>query len=446
MTISLEDLRRFIKQCDPNEPLPANHPLYVDLDAGVPVRGSRQESCIDSMYRSIQLSEPTAETCHLFTGFPGSGKTTELRRLEDRLNRADDVPTRVVFVDFQEYVDLFTPISITDILRVLAYCLDRAALVAEGKDPDKAPGYLQRFWRFLNTEIELKELSFEAYGASLMAELKNNPTFRKKAEEALKLRFQQFADDARASMSESVIRLRAATKAGRIVVMADSIEKLTPVSESDRGAMESSVEQVFLHYAQFLHLPCHTIYTFPLWLRFRTAGLGGNYDSDPFILPMVKIRDHASGARFEHGIAKLSELVGRRLDVKAVFGEEHERTLTPILEASGGYPRDLLRMVRELLRRARQFPVQAADVDAVIDSLAEQYGMIIRSTDLDLLAEVAASHMLPPGDSAQLASFGRLLERWLVLAYRNGREWYDLHPLVRRSPIVSERLKSSPHT
>jgi hypothetical protein len=446
MTLSLEELRGFIKKCDPNEPLEANDPLYVDLDAGVPVRGSRHASCIESMYRSIELSETTAETCHLFTGFPGTGKTTELLRLADKLNRADDVPTRVVFVDFQEYVDLFTPISITDILRVLAFCLDRAALMAEGKDPDKASGYLQRFWKFLNTEVSFKELSFEAYGVSLMAELKNNPTFRKKAEEALKLRFQQFADDARAAMTESVVRLREATKAQRIVVIADSIEKLTPVTEDDRDAMESSVEQVFLHYAQFLHLPCHTIYTFPLWVRFKTAGLGGSYDSDPFILPMVKISDEASGKRFEQGIEKLSELIDRRLDRAAVFGEDLERTLIPIIEASGGYPRDLLRMVRELLRRARQFPVQDADVQDVINALAEQYAMIIRSTDLDLLAEVATTHMLPRSDAAQLASFGRLLERWLVLAYRNGKEWYDLHPLVRRSPIVIERLKSSTGT
>jgi hypothetical protein len=35
-----------------------------------------------------------------------------------------------------------------------------------------------------------------------------------------------------------------------------------------------------------------------------------------------------------------------------------------------------------------------------------------------------------------VAAFGRLLERWLVLAYRDSDEWYDLHPLVRRAPIV----------
>jgi DNA polymerase III delta prime subunit len=446
MTVTLEVLRRFIKHCDPNEPLAANDPLYVEFDAGVPVRGSGHASCIEAMYRSIELSDPTAETCQLFTGFPGTGKTTELLRLADKLKRAEDVRTQVVFVDFQDYVDLFAPISITDILRVLAFSLDRAALVAEGKDPDQTPGYLQRFWRFLNSEVELKQLKFEAYGPLLMAELKNNPTFHKKAEEALKLRFQQFADDARAAMTESVIRLRAATGAERIIVIADSIEKLTPVSEEDRGSMESSVEQVFLHYAHFLHLPCHAIYTFPLWLRFKTAGLGGSYDSDPFILPMVKIRDQSTGERFEHGISKLVELIDRRLELTAIFGEDAQETLVPLVEASGGYPRDLLRMVRELLRRTRLFPVTAADVQEVIDALAEQYGMIIRSTDLDLLAQVSASHALPPGDAAQLASFGRLLERWLVLAYRNGREWYDLHPLVRRSPIVSERLKSSTKT
>ena len=46
------------------------------------------------------------------------------------------------------------------------------------------------------------------------------------------------------------------------------------------------------------------------------------------------------------------------------------------------------------------------------------------------------THALPQQDAEQVAAFGRLLERWLVLAYRNGDEWYDLHPLVRRAPIV----------
>jgi hypothetical protein len=36
--------------------------------------------------------------------------------------------------------------------------------------------------------------------------------------------------------------------------------------------------------------------------------------------------------------------------------------------------------------------------------------------------------------------FGRLLDRWIVLAYRNGHEWYGIHPLIRRLPLVRDYL------
>ncbi len=40
--------------------------------------------------------------------------------------------------------------------------------------------------------------------------------------------------------------------------------------------------------------------------------------------------------------------------------------------------------------------------------------------------------------------FGRLFSRQLVLAYLNGEEWYDLHPLARLAPEVKTRLAAAP--
>ena len=127
-------------------------------------------------------------------------------------------------------------------------------------------------------------------------------------------------------------------------------------------------------------------------------------------------------------------------DLARVFGDDLDVTLQPILEASGGYPRDLLRMVRQLLIDARGFPVKSTDAQRVIDELSQQYAFIVRGTNLPLLKQIATTHTLPQEDAEQVAAFGRLLERWLVLAYRNGDEWYDLHPLVRRAPIVRAHL------
>jgi hypothetical protein len=155
---------------------------------------------------------------------------------------------------------------------------------------------------------------------------------------------------------------------------------------------------------------------------------------------MVKIAEQ-DGTPYPVGVEKLVDLVQRRVrDLARVFGDDLDATLLPILHASGGYPRDLLRMVRQLLIDARAFPVEAADAARVIDELSQQYAFVVRGTNLPLLEQIATTHALPQEDAEQVAAFGRLLERWLVLAYRNGEEWYDLHPLVRRAPIVRAHL------
>jgi hypothetical protein len=439
MSIELNTLRRYVKQCEPERPLQAGDPLYVPLDEGIPVRG--EQTCIDRLSQTIALAD--FESCQLFTGFPGTGKTTELKRLEARLSGSKDLPTHVIYVDFEEYVDRYTPISITDVLRVIAYCMDRDATIAEGRDPDQHPGYLKRFFSYLSqADPQIKEIGFEAYGASLMLEIRNNPTFHQKAEAALQGRFQQFAAEAKDAMSQAVVRLRKGrgAYAERVVVIADGLEKLTPLREEDRGAMEASVETLFLTHRDFLQLPCHAIYTFPLWLRFRSAQLGTGYRREPLVLPMVKVSE-PDGAAYEPGIEKMMEIVRRRIeDLPGIFGLDPAAVLRPLIEASGGYPRDLLRMVRNLLLDATDFPATPKQVNRAIDEVAASYSNMILGTYVDILAHVATTHELATEDAGELGLFSYLTERWLILAYRNGMEWYDLHPLVRRSSKIQKRL------
>jgi hypothetical protein len=436
--LPLDELRAFIALCDPVRPLDPGDPLYVPFDEGTPVRGDYGVSCIEALERLIFLKD---ETRQLFTGFPGTGKTTELRRLQVRLDAARDLPTHAVYIDFEEYLDRYTPVSITDVLRILAYCLDREATRLERKDPDQEPGYLKRFFDFLSqTDVELSRLGFQAYGGTLMLELKNNPTFRQRAEAHLKVRFQQFAKEAESAMIQAALRIKSACHAKRLVVIADGLEKFTPLREEDRSTMEASVEALFVQHAGLLQMPCHVIYTFPLWLRFQVAELGALYDGQPQVLPMVKIADRAGG-EFSPGVEKLFDLIKRRLrDVPRLFGPDLGATLLPLIHASGGYPRDLLRMVRQVLIDARSFPVPASLTQRILDDLTRQYAFVLRGTNLPLLKVIATEHGLPQRDAEQVAAFGRLLERWLVLAYRDEDEWYDLHPLVRRAPLVRTYL------
>jgi hypothetical protein len=442
--LTRDELRGFIKAVDPGRPLQPGDSAYVALDEGTPVRGTGGGACIDKLEQTIVLGDATGTTCQLFSGFPGAGKTTELLRLKKRLEQDKTTGTHVVLVDAMEYVDPYTPFTITDALRVFAFTLDREAIVEEAiaahREPDLGRGYLRRLFDFLTqTDVELNKLGFDYAGIKLMADLKDNKDFRRRAEQALSLRFQQFASEAKEVMEAAVVRLRTATGAQRIVLIADGLEKLLPLREEDRIAVEASAETVFAQQPSFLRPPCHAILTFPLWLRFRaSAALGAAYSREPEVLPMVKVVEPQDGRAYSPGIDKLLDLVGRRIDVARVFGGS--ATLGELVRASGGYPKDLLRMVREVLYQTSAFPAQSADVTRVIDRLAESYGLELRGSDLDLLTEVAATHAVPVGDGATVAKFGRLLEHWFVLAYRNGSEWYDVHPLVRRSELMRKRL------
>jgi hypothetical protein len=441
----LPDLPRFIRQCDPQQPLDADDDRYVDLDDGTKVRGAGGASCIDEIEQTMLYSEPTSALCQLFTGFPGSGKTTELRRLKKRLETNERMPLHVLMVDFQDYRTDSTPLSIMETLRVLAFELDRAATRAEGGDPEAVGGYSKRFYDFLaTTSFDLKGQSFAQLGPTLMFEPKGNPTFRQPIEAAVASRFHVFARDAAEVMAAAVVRIRDALSVQQVVVLVDALEKVSPLGEfaDERAQLEASAQTLFVEHAARLRLPCHVVYTFPLWLRFRTAPLDALYDRPARILPMVKVSER-DGTPYRPGYAKLTELVGKRLHLEMIFGAELDKTLHLLIAASGGYARDLIRMVREVLWSGGPFPADPAKIREIVEETAEGYIMTIRDAEADLMAEVARTHALPR-DGDRLAMFGRLLQEYLVLAYRNGKQWYDLHPLAREAPIIKERLGTAP--
>lgn len=446
----LHELQDFIANCNPSEPLKgASSPLYEPLDQGV--RGSESRSVVGDLERTIRrATDPiNAPTCQLFTGFQGTGKTTELYRLKEQLLRDKQTATYVIFVNFEDYIDLYSPLTITDILRVFAYVLDREASEQEALAAGRAfnpgeVGYLKKFFDFvadLDLDGTIKQIGFNAYGASLMLEIKNNRSFRQRVNAALDLRFQKFAEDANERMAESITRLRKVTHTQRIVVIADSLEKLTYIHDKDREATENAAETVFVTHASLLRLSVHVIYTFPFWLRFRAPQIGGLYHNEPRILPMVKITA-PDGAAHVEGIQALGRLVGRRMPLERVFGTDPRQTLLPLVQASGGFPRDLLRMIRNILQTTDALPVTVADCNRIIDQLGQTYERALRSSDADMLVEIAKTHAIPEGDPSRVAAFSRLFGQHFVLAYMNGSELYDLHPLVRRARGIQKRLGS----
>jgi hypothetical protein len=96
--------------------------------------------------------------------------------------------------------------------------------------------------------------------------------------------------------------------------------------------------------------------------------------------------------------------------------------------------------VRTLLQREENFPVTVEAVQREIRALQRSYHDAVLGTYAELLDGIARTHQIPNETPEQLRLFGQLFSRFLVLAYRNGEEWFDLHPLVRKAPALVRRF------
>jgi len=424
---------------------------YVPLDL---VRGYRHTTSMDTLYKTLRTIE---NACLLFSGFPGSGKTTELKRLQERLDpgKADPIekprskdprPTQVVYISGEEFFDLWQPINIADVLRVIAYHLDEAAQLATTgtKTPDK--GFVKELVEFLkNTKIEgvaKADLGQYTKGiVNVMLEFKHTLPFREATREAIAKRGQAFVDMVKKSISESIDAIRRVRGENtRVVVIVDDLEKIQPIDERDRGLIEKSIELLFVKQAPLLRLPCHVVYTFPLWLKYQYA-ISSAFDAPPIVLPMVKVWDKDKKAPSSEGYDALIEVLRKRIDLQAVFGGESSPQLTSVIRASGGYLRDLFRLVREMILIGDDFPVDATGTEDVIGRLQQEYSHTLLGTDCGVLAEVANHHRPPQDSGSRMATFARLYEKRLILAYRNGTEWYDVHPLIKDHPMLREAME-----
>ena len=79
---------------------------------------------------------------------------------------------------------------------------------------------------------------------------------------------------------------------------------------------------------------------------------------------------------------------------------------------------------------ARELPVPERIVDAAISQVRSTF-LPIPNVDALWLARITDSYQVDLEELAALPSLSRFFDTHLVLCYRNGKEWYDVHPLVR---------------
>lgn len=433
-----------------HDPIDWDDPRRVPLNDDA-VRGTYY-SCVDQLRRGIELSGQGDFSTQVFTGFVGSGKSSELKFLAHQLRQS---AYEVVFIDTEDFLNLKVAPTISDLLITIARGMD--GYLKKALPPDRLSrfrDFWSRFTALLSSKITVKGFSLKAGVASVDFDLKQNLQFRQRLNAALETQegIPALARECQGFLDESVALLRAnSTQSKGVVLILDSFEKAGhPYVTQD---IIRAVQTICTRDWDLLRVPCHAIYTVPPWITFLEWGADSAFGRVQ-MLPMCKLADRETCAPYEPGIRIMMELLNRRAPLDRLFADP-QASVTPVIMASGGYPRDLLRMMKEVILAISlgmekdeslrlPLPVEAARkiVAREIDRNTEAFDQALTHENLEMIVRVGRARHIHSHREQDLWRLAHLFQHHFVLAYQNDQPWFDIHPLVRRSRKVSEAMSA----
>jgi hypothetical protein len=402
-----------------DQPLEPDDERYVDLYEQRDVVG---EDPVKLLADAIEFTH--VQSVQLFSGFRGTGKSTQLRRLRRRLREGGYL---VLLIDIEDYLNTSTSVDISDFLIALAGAAADALRADELLGASGFEDFWERIKGFITrTRIDATfGLDVALAGASMKLALRQDPDFRDRIRKAMAGHLGALVRDVHEYFQSAVLRLKERHGDDReVVIIVDSIEHIRGKKE-----VQDSVETLFAVHHDKLHLPfVHVIYTVHPYLKVRYPNLSALYEpGGVWLLPMIKVRDR-SGAPYGPGITALREVIAGRGDWSRLLGTDYT-VIDRLIALSGGYLRDLFGFLKYIILQASALPAPADVVDKAIQHRRSE-NLPIADDDALWLDAIRETHSAALPSEEHLARFAHFLETGRVFCYRNGDEWYDVHPLI----------------
>jgi hypothetical protein len=440
-------LREAYNAANPTEPLPPDDERYVNC---TDVRGD--EDTVSQMFRTISYSD--AHTHQLFTGHRGCGKSTELLRLQQRL---EGDGFYVVYFAVDEDLDpndlIYTDLLLSIARRVVAQTSEEKIDLGDALNVVEKwfaevvyeEGEWEKVEQELKNEAEIglglpKGLPFIARVLTrLTGQIKTGDEVKKKIRQRLDNRIPQLISGLNDLLNRADVEVQ---RAGRkaVAVIVDNLDRVT---YKDLGDGRTSHDALFIeHGDQLCALRCHTIYTVPISMMYGLSArnLDGIF-ARCHVLPMIKShRPRAQGGGEEPGgTERLREIIRQRVDVGALCEPE---AVEYFCRACGGHPRDLMTLVRQSIEYADDHqpkPITLAAARRAEARLISAFSRMIPEPYYEKLVAVYQTNKIKKDADHQAMLFSQS-----VLEYANGTEpWHDVHPAVQKLKSFQEQLDRS---
>ena len=465
------DLRKFYQATNPSQVLQADSPeddkYYIDFSE---VRGGR---IIEELRDNITFFNPDSPTCELFTGHIGCGKSTELLRLKAALEKAE---FHVVYFESSQDLEMGN-VDIGDIMLAIASRVTESIESLEKISLPQPRGFqriINGALKVLQTEIDLSaeaalpgvgkisassagEFSMKAglpgigevkasndEGVSLVlgigkitAKAKNSLELRKKLKDYLEPQTGSILEIINTELIEpSVEKLKQYGKKGLVVI----VDNLDRVENIIKAWGRPQPEYLFVDRGEQLRqLKCHLIYTMPLSLMFSNDynRLTSRIVMEPKVLPMVPVRLR-NGNECVLGMKNMRQMVLARafpdLDPEQRLGLISEvfdtpETLERLCQISGGHVRELLQLLRSLIRKERKLPLSRAFLERVIQEKSNQMQLGVDDQEWELLRKVQKTQQVKGDQEYQI-----LIGTRLVYEYHDSQGyWFQVNPILAES-------------
>ncbi len=423
-------------------PIGSDHEFFTDFSD---VRGDFADRMI---YKRLNVNPTTFvyneeanrgnKTLLFLAGMRGSGKTSELAKIAQKLNHKDGFLCVTCNLDegldsndmeymdivifqlerlFQELVKIKIEIDNSIIESLQNWFSERVkevnkAIKKEGGIEVEIVAGTPGFLSFLGITTKVK--------SNLMGSKENAQKIRT----VFKNNFSDFARQFNLFVEEVNLKLRQTETAKELLFVVDGLEKLTSLDIRKKIIVEEGNRIRLIN--------ANTIFTLPLELMKEGRKLMSFSKVVPF--PFVKIREK-NGDVIEKAVQRFIEFTYKRIDEKLF--DSPETVLRAIL-TGGGSPREYLR----ILEYANMFTDDDAEVITIkalekgIQKLAAETSQYISTADLEKLKTLKQSN-----EDGRVMPFDEdwqdLLEKLIVLEYNDGT-YKRVNPIVEESQLYKQ--------